>query len=95
MSAWFDDKTEEPLLQEQARKLDSFLNAIADGKVTTAEVEAQEDRMVALMKKLEPMLSPEQHELVTQLLIEVTAYDLMQVMNMMQATRPSKPKLVL
>ena len=95
MSTWFDAKTEEPLLQEQARNLDSFLAAIADGKVTTAEVEAQEDRMVALMKKLEPKLSPELHEMVTQLLIEVTAYDLMQVMNMMQATRPSKHKLVL
>ena len=95
MSSWFDAKTEEPLLQEQARNLDSFLAAIADGKVTTAEVEAQEDRMVALMKKLEPKLSPELHEMVTRLLIEVTAYDLMQVMNMMQATRPSKPKLVL
>lgn len=95
MSSWFDAKTEEPLLQEQARHLNAFMAAIADGKVTTAEVEAQEDRMVALMKKLEPKLSPELHELVTQLLIEVTAYDLMQVMNMMQGTRPSKHKLVL
>ncbi len=96
MSAWFDTKSEEPLIQEKARKLESFLSAIADGKVTTQEVEAQEDRVVKLMKTLEPKLSPELHAEVTQLLVELTAYDMMQIMNMMSATRPAgKAKLVL
>ena len=77
---WFDDKTETPLLAEYARKLDSFCDAVADGRVTTGELEEQEKRLVGIMKELEPLLSPEAHEKVTQLLCEVTAYDMMQAM---------------
>ena len=33
-----------PLIAEQAQRLDSFLAAMADGKVTDAEVKAQEER---------------------------------------------------
>ena len=32
---WFDAASEAPLLGEYARKLDSFLDAVADGKVTS------------------------------------------------------------
>jgi hypothetical protein len=85
---WFDDKTEAPLLAEYARKLDSFCDAVADGKVTTGELEEQEKRLVTLMKELEPLLSPEAHEKVTQLLCEVTAYDLMQTMHLAGKSRP-------
>jgi hypothetical protein len=85
---WFDDKTEAPLLAEYARKLDSFCDAVADGRVTTGELDEQEKRLVALMKELEPLLSPEAHEKVTQLLCEVTAYDLMQTMHLAGKSRP-------
>lgn len=87
-SPWFDDKSEAPLLAEYARKLDSFCDAVADGRVTTAELEEQEKRLVALMKTIEPLLSPEAHEKVTQLLCEVTAYDLMQAMHLAGKSRP-------
>jgi hypothetical protein len=86
---WFDDATEAPLLAEYARKLDSFCDAVADGRVTTGELEAQEKRLVALMKELEPHLSDQVHEKVTQLLCEVTAYDLMQTMHLAGKSRPS------
>jgi len=85
---WFDDKTEAPLLAEYARKLDSFCDAVADGRVTTGELEEQEKRLVGIMKQLEPLLSPEAHEKVTQLLCEVTAYDLMQAMHLAGKSRP-------
>ncbi|MFM1904185.1 MAG: hypothetical protein RLZZ440_2085 [Planctomycetota bacterium] len=85
---WFDDATEAPLLAEYAKKLDSFCDAVADGRVTTGELEAQEKRLVALMKELEPLLSPEAHEKVTELLCEVTAYDLMQTMYLAGQSRP-------
>jgi len=97
MSAWFDTNTETPLIAEKARELDSFLSTIADGKVTDEEVAAQEDRVVALMKAIEPELAkhPKLFDQVTQLLVELTAYDMMQVMNMMKATRPGRQKLSL
>ena len=61
---------------------------MADGKVTDDEVKAQEQRVVKLMKEIEPQLEPKLHERVTQLLSELTAYDLMQSLNMMQNARP-------
>jgi hypothetical protein len=85
---WFDEVSEAPLLSEYARKLDSFLDAVADGKVTTKELGEQEKRVVALMKELEPLLSPEAHEKVTQLLCEVTAYDMMNTFHMASKARP-------
>lgn len=85
---WFDDATDVPLLAEYARKLDSFCDAVADGRVTTDELDAQEKRLVSLMKELEPLLSDEAHEKVTQLLCEVTAYDLMQAMHLAGKGRP-------
>ncbi|MEI8228384.1 MAG: hypothetical protein WCH77_09005 [Planctomycetota bacterium] len=85
---WFDAASDSPLLTEYARKLDSFLDVVADGKVDAKELEAQEQRVVQLMKEVEPLLSPEAHEKVTQLLCEVTAYDLMNMFHMAGKSRP-------
>ena len=85
---WFDEASETPLLGEYARKLDSFLDVVADGRVDTKEIESQEQRVVALMKEVEPLLSPEAHEKVTRLLCEVTAYDLMNAFHMAGKSRP-------
>ena len=79
---WFDDSTDTPLIAEYARKLDSFLDAVADARIETRELDEQEKRVVTLMKEVEPLLSPEAHEKVTRLLCEVTAYDLMQALHM-------------
>ena len=61
---------------------------MADGRVDATELEAQEARVVALMKDVEPLLSPEAHEKVTHLLCEVTAYDLMHAMHLAGSSRP-------
>jgi hypothetical protein len=87
-SKWFDETTDTPLIAEQARRLDSFLTAVADGRVENREVQEQEARLVALMKEIEPQLEGTLHDKVTQLLCELTAYDMMNVMNMMQEARP-------
>jgi hypothetical protein len=87
-STWFDEASNSSLIADQAQRLESFLQAMADGKVTDSEVKAQEERVVKLMKEIEPQLEPKLHERVTHLLCEVTAYDLMQSLNMMQSARP-------
>ena len=87
-SSWFDEASTTPLIAEQAKKLDSFLAAIADGKVTDAELKDQESRLVKLMKEIEPKLDATLHAKVTELLCELTAYDMMQAFNMMQQSRP-------
>ncbi len=87
-SVWFNDKADVPIIAEKARHMESFLAAVADGVVDDAEIKAQEKRVVALMKEIEPKLDEKLHAKVTELLCELTAYDLMQVLHSMQASRP-------
>jgi hypothetical protein len=61
---------------------------MADGIVDKAELKAQEARLVALMKEIEPGLDDALHEKITHLLCELTAYDLMQMMHALQVARP-------
>jgi len=92
-STWFDETTNTSLIDDKAQKLGPFLAAMADGKIDDAEVKSQEARLVSLMKEVEPMLNPDQHAKVTQLLVELTAYDLMQTLHAIHAARP-KTKFV-
>ena len=74
---WLDEKTDTPLIDAYVQKLGSFLEAMADGKIEASELKAQEDRVVALMKKVEPELNDAVHEQVTHLLCELSAYNIM------------------
>jgi hypothetical protein len=85
---WLDSSTESPVIAEQAQRLESFMAAMADGKVESAELAEQEKRVVAAMKTVEPMLSDEQHREVTRLLCELTAYDIMQILHGLDQARP-------
>jgi hypothetical protein len=87
-TSWFDEKSHHLLLDQHAQKLDPFLKAMADGKVDAKELHAQEERLVALMKEVEPLLDDTLHEKVTQLLCELVAYDQMQMVHTMQEARP-------
>jgi hypothetical protein len=87
-SSWFDEQTQAPLIAEQAQRLESFLAAMADGRIDQSELQAQEERLVALMRNIEPQLDASLHGQVTQLLCELTAYDLMQSLHALQQARP-------
>lgn len=87
-SAWFDDASNIPLISEQAQRLESFLEAVADGKIDQHEIDAQEKRLVDLMREIEPLLDADLHAKVTRLLCELTAYDLMQMMRTLEEARP-------
>ena len=86
-TSWFDEKSDGPLIQEQVSKLESFTSALADGVVTKQELAGQEQRLVAAMKQLEPMLSDQQHAEVTRTLVELTAYNIMHLLHELQAER--------
>ena len=87
-TSWFDEKSMVPQIEQYARQLDSFVQAMADGKIEASELRDQEARLVELMKELEPKLDDGLHEKVTRLLCELTAYDLMQMVHTMQNARP-------
>ena len=86
-TSWFDDKAEHPMIQEQVSKLQSFTNALADGVVSSEELNGQEQRLMATMKKLESELSDELHSKVTTVLIELTAYNVMRLLHELQTER--------
>ena len=87
-SAWFDEASDAPIIAEKARQMESCLTARADGKVDQSELKAQEARLVELMKQIEPLLDEDLHAKVTELLCELTAYDLMQVLHTVHEARP-------
>jgi hypothetical protein len=88
-SAWFSESSHSSLIAQQAQRLESFLSTMADGQVDEAEIQAQEQRLVALMKEVEPQLDEKLHAQVTQLLCELTSYDLMRMIHEMQKARPA------
>ncbi|MDX1945949.1 MAG: hypothetical protein SFU86_11175 [Pirellulaceae bacterium] len=85
--SWLDD-AQTPQIDGYVQKLTSFTNALADGRIDTAELIAQEQRLTAAMKEVEPTLSEAQHAQVTRLLCELTAYNIMQTLNSLQSGRP-------
>jgi hypothetical protein len=85
---WLDDRSQTPLIDERARNLASFLDALADGKVEAKELKAQDARVVALMKQVEPLLNDKLHAKVTELMCELTARTLMHVFYEMEKARP-------
>jgi len=87
-SSWFDASTQTPLIAEKAKQLESFTSTFADGVVEPSEIKAQEKRVYDLMKEIEPQLDDKLHARVTELLCELTAYDLMQFIGAIQESKP-------
>jgi aldehyde:ferredoxin oxidoreductase len=85
---WLDDSTDAPMIHDYAHRLAGFMDAMADGKIESSELKDQEARLVAQMKKVEPELNDRQHEMVTQLLCELTAYNIMHTLHELMAARP-------
>ncbi len=85
---WLDETTDTPLIGQYAERLGTFLDAMADGRIEAHELEAQEARVVALMKAVEPKLDDDLHEEVTRLLCELSAYNIMHTLHQLMETAP-------
>ncbi|MCP4446041.1 MAG: hypothetical protein GY811_11950 [Myxococcales bacterium] len=81
---WIDDDNH-PDLDEHVGQLEHFVASIADGVVDKDELAKQEGNLVAAMKAAEATLNDEQHALVTKLLVELTAYNVMGALHEMAA----------
>jgi hypothetical protein len=84
-TSWFDESAQQPLIQDQVNRLESFTSAMADGMVSKQELDGQEQRLVAAMRKLEPELSDELHGKVTTVLVELSAYNIMRLLHELRA----------
>jgi hypothetical protein len=86
-TSWFDENDAHPVVLESVSKLESFTSAMADGVIEKKELAGQEQRLVAAMKHVEAALSDELHEKVTNVLVELTAYNVMRLLHELHAER--------
>ena len=84
---WLDDKTTLPVIDEQVQKLTHFVDAMSDGVIEKAELEKQQASVVQAMTAVQGDLNDAQHEKVTRLLVELSAYNIMQLLHDLQHTR--------
>ena len=87
--SWIDQDNL-PALDEQVDKLEHFTESLADGVVDADELEKQQEHLIAAMKAVESDLSDEQHEKVTKVLVELTAYNIMHLLHDMAKERVRK-----
>ena len=85
-SSWINDEST-PDLDEHVGKLEHFATSLADGVIDANELGTQEKNLVAAMKAVEGSLDDEQHEKVTKLLAELTAYSVMRTLHEMLQAR--------
>ena len=87
---WFDEATKVPVIDEQVSKLEGFVEAMADGVIDNKELEKQTSSVVAAMRAVEGELNDAQHNKVTRLLVELSAYNIMRLLHELQQTRAQR-----
>lgn len=88
--SWFDESTDLPVIDEQVEKLESFTQAMADGVIEKRELEQQQEALTSSMRQVEGILNDQQHEAVTRLLVELSAYNIMRLLHELQQERLQK-----
>lgn len=86
--SWLDAKAETTMIDDYAKNMESFVDAMADGRIDENELENQQQRLVELMKQVEPTLDDDTHQQITQLLCEMSALSTMQTLHALWESRP-------
>ncbi|MCS6964581.1 hypothetical protein [Thermoflexus sp.] len=86
-TSWFSEEGDALFFQRYVDRMESWQQAMEDGRVTPEEVKAQAERVAALMREIEPRLDDALHEQVTQLLLELAVLNAMQLTMFLQ-TQP-------
>lgn len=86
--SWLDDDLQKTMIDDYSRNMESFVAAIADGRVDDKELAAQEKRVVDIIKRVEPQLNDALHGEVTKLLCELSAFNTMQTLHDLSQSRP-------
>jgi len=79
-TSWIDADNA-PALDEHVHQLEHFARSIEDGMIDAGELARQEENLIAAMKAVENDLDDETHAKVTRLLVELTAYNVMNVLH--------------
>lgn len=73
-TSWFEVGSDKLTLNQYVEQMASWQRALADGVVQPKELNAQADRVAALLRALEPKLDDALHEEVTQVLYELAVF---------------------
>ena len=94
--SWLAADGQSTIIDDKAEKMESFVAAMADGHIDADEVAAQEKQLIAVMQEVEPLLDDATHAKVTELLCELSAFNVMQVLHDLYEARlaASKTKFV-
>ena len=68
--SWFDPESNEAMFSKYLEQMESWQNALADGKVQPEELQAQAGKVSEMLRVLEPKLSDELHQEVSQVMYE-------------------------
>ncbi len=68
--SWFDSQTNQLLFSQYMEQMESWQKAFADGVIEPSEVKQQADKVAEMVRVLEPQLSDEQHDALTQIFYE-------------------------
>ena len=69
---WFDPESNELEFTKYTGQMESWQRALADGVVEPTEVREQAERVAAMLRALEPKLSDELHEEITNVFFELS-----------------------
>ena len=85
-ASWIDDDNH-PDIDAHMSQLQHFTQALADGVVDSEELAGQKERLVTAMREAEALLDDAQHAKVTNLLAELAAYTVMELLHSMAKAR--------
>ena len=68
---WFEEQSDTVLLDEYVVTRESYRRITADQEITEAEVRAQVQKVIGLLKQLESLLTPEVKQVATEALCEL------------------------
>jgi len=68
--SWFDPASTEAIFSEYLEQMESWQSALADGTVQPEELQAQAGKVSEMLRVLEPKLSDELHQEITDVLYE-------------------------
>ncbi len=85
---WLSEDQGSTLIDDYAKNMESFVDAISDGHIDEEELAQQERRLVEMMKEVEPTLDDKTHQKITQLLCEMSAFSTMQAFRAIWESRP-------
>jgi hypothetical protein len=76
------------IVDDAAKHLTHFMQAMADGRISPTELADQEKRVADLMREVEPKVPADLRDKLTRLLAELTAFNIMQMLHEVESHRP-------